>query len=179
MTSDILGQRVGLQIPGPNQSASGSIPANELLKAANGAIVPESLTELTSFLRAGLKTVVEELGRTNDMRAEMASVLSLNLMTMATAPDPAGAGEKIATMIGALQNDDRIRQRLEGLAGSLLVMLSAMEEVEQATHQDAHGPEAPARPFKDSWARALLDSQCLDELSQSFAAGLDISREPS
>ena len=179
MTSDILEQRVGLQNPGPNQSASGSGAANELLKSANGVTVSESLTELTSFLRAGLKTVVEELGRTNDMRAEMASVLSLNLMTMAAAPDPASAGERINTMIGALQSDDRIRQRLEGLAGSLLVMLSAMDEVEQATHRDTHGPVAPARPIRDGWGRALLDSQCLDELSRSFAARLDGSRETS
>ena len=179
MTSDILEQRESLQNPGPNQPDSGGAPANALLKSANGVIVPESQTELTSFLRAGLKTVVEELGHTNDMRAEMASVLSLNLMTMAVAPDPASASEKINTMIGALQSDDRIRQRLEGLAGSLLVMLSTMEEAERAAHRNAHGPEAPARPFKDSWVRALLDSQCLDELSQSFSAGFDGSRKIS
>ena len=179
MTSNISEQREGLQNPGPSQSASGNVPAHELLTTVNGANVPKSLTDLTSFLHVGLKTVVEELGRTNDMRAEMASVLSVNLMTMAAAPDPAATGEKISTMIGALQNDDRIRQRLEGLARSLQVMLSAMDEVEQAARQGDDGPEAPDRPIRDSWARALLDSQCLDELSQSFAARLEVPRGTS
>ncbi len=77
-------------------------------------------------------------------------------------------------MISALQNDDRIRQRIEGLVSSLSVMLSTMEELEAPGRQaTAEGSNSRARPIKDCWARALLDSQCLDELTQSFAARLE------
>ena len=174
MTSDIPEHGEGPSRPHPQLSASAGIPASGPPTSANGATGPGTLSELTSFLWVGMRTVVEELRRTNDLRAEMARVLSSNLTTMAAAPDPSQTGEKIAAMIAALQGGDRIRQRIEGLAVSLSVMLSTMEELEAPDRQAmAEGSNSLARPIKDSWARALLDSQCLDELTQSFAARLE------
>ena len=172
MKANILEQTNERQTCVPGRSKEPSSVSRSLTDSKPNPETPKDLAELAVFLRACLETTTRELYRTNGLRDTMVRELSGRTMALSFSPDGPQAREHLSAMITALQQDDRIRQRLDALAETLSIMSSMLDGVTDADRQNAGNGEFTGREFEESWVNAVLDNHNLDELRQSFAEGL-------
>ncbi len=166
-------------MPGqPRQSSIAPEEENPLATARDGAgprcgTAPHgaSAREVFQFLRRSLEVVRHEMGLSVKLQGEMAERISHHAVALMPGLSDERTGE-VTGLMTALQNDDRIRQRHEGLVAVLNTLIEVLQETEHADAPASCAALNTEIAIQERWVKRLLESQSLEELEKSFARGL-------
>ena len=134
--------------------------------------IDQSGPQVIDFLRQTLDVVRSELERSVKLQGEMAERISQHTISLVTAFPEQGANDATA-ILTALQSDDRIRQRHEGLVAALSTLAEVLEETANNEAPESSVALSAGNAIRRRWISRLLASQCLEELEESFARRLD------
>ena len=127
--------------------------------------------QVIDFLRQTLGIIKSELEHSLSLQGEMAERISQHTIALVT-KSPEQCANDATAILTALQSDDRIRQRHEGL----IAVVNTLVEVIQETADDATSDPCVALNVGDAsrqrWIARILASQSLEELETSFAREL-------
>lgn len=105
------------------------------------------------------------------LQGEMAERISQHTIALLTSLSGQNASDATA-LLTALQSDDRIRQRHEGLVAVLGTLVEVLQETDGNANPESRIASDAANASRQRWVARLLDSQSLEELEKSFARGL-------
>lgn len=134
------------------------------VRAAMPSCVDQSLqVDLDHSLAPIMAFLGREIDRSSTMLRDVAECLSNELFALSQTGDVSGFQPCLSKATQALQNEDRIQQRLSDLRRALLVLERALETDVQPAGTDLN--------------RLIIDQFHLDEIRDAYAANLGMDEQ--
>ncbi|MGF1476622.1 MAG: hypothetical protein ACFB6S_13765 [Geminicoccaceae bacterium] len=134
-----------------------------------GPPAPEKIghLEMIALLRPALETLHGEMQRSLSLQDELAQNLSRHTTALAPHCSQETIGDVHGLMV-ALQGEDRLRQRHEGVIELVSTLLTVIGNAAASLDAGANASVAQENDRRNRWVSELVDGQKLEELKESL-----------